>query len=179
MTKSLPERWGELSGAICLKTLVLQGNDRATPRNCSENSLVLFVRCFWLCGSFLAPDRLSKSKGRGSDAPKFAPSHRGSDQPYRNKHTQICDLSLGMNLSKVGPTQTGLCNFAWVCHTRWTFGSQVVLQCLLVAFGEVHSAACREEHSMDRYRCRPELSERFGSHCQDDEKGGGGVSLRG
>ena len=27
-----------------------------------------------------------------------------------------------------------------------------------------HSSSCREEHSMDRYRCRPELSERFGRH---------------
>ena len=44
--KDFPERSGELSGAICLKTLVLLGNDLVTPSNCSENSLVLFVRYF-------------------------------------------------------------------------------------------------------------------------------------
>ena len=48
------ERSGELSGAICLKTLVLLGNDLVAPLNCSEYSSVLFVRFlgfvspFWL-----------------------------------------------------------------------------------------------------------------------------------
>ena len=48
--KGLAERSGELSGAICLKTLVLLGNDPVTPSNCSENSLVLFVRFFGFVG---------------------------------------------------------------------------------------------------------------------------------
>ena len=42
--KDSAERSGELSGAICLKTLVLLGNDPVTLSNCSENSLVLCVR---------------------------------------------------------------------------------------------------------------------------------------
>ena len=41
--KDVAERSGELSGAICLKTLVLLGNDLVAPLNCSEHSLVLFV----------------------------------------------------------------------------------------------------------------------------------------
>ena len=44
--KDFAEHAGELSGAVCLKTLVLMGNDPVTPSNRSENSLVLFVRCF-------------------------------------------------------------------------------------------------------------------------------------
>ena len=43
--KYFAERSGELSGAICLKTLVLLGNDPVTPSNCSEISLVLFRQC--------------------------------------------------------------------------------------------------------------------------------------
>ena len=50
--KDFAERSGELSGAICLKTLVLLGNDLATPSNCSEDSLVLFVRFFGFVGPF-------------------------------------------------------------------------------------------------------------------------------
>ena len=44
--KDFAECSGELSGVICLKTLVLLGNDPITPSNCSENSLVLFMRLF-------------------------------------------------------------------------------------------------------------------------------------
>ena len=44
--KDFAERSVELSGAICLKTLVLLGDDLVTPSNCSENSLALFVRFF-------------------------------------------------------------------------------------------------------------------------------------
>ena len=57
------ERSGELSGAICLKTLVLLGDDLVTPSKCSENSLVLFVRFlgflspFWLLKLIHAYDR--------------------------------------------------------------------------------------------------------------------------
>ena len=40
--KNFAELSGELSGAICLKTLILL----VTPSNCSANSLVLFVRFF-------------------------------------------------------------------------------------------------------------------------------------
>ena len=50
--KDLAERSGEPSGAICLKTLVLLGNDPVAPSNCSENSLVLFVRFWGFVGSF-------------------------------------------------------------------------------------------------------------------------------
>ena len=48
--KDLAERSGALSGAICLKTLVLQAN--VTPSNCSENYLVLFVRFFGFVSPF-------------------------------------------------------------------------------------------------------------------------------
>ena len=41
--KDFAKRSGELSGAICFKTLVLLGNDRSPPSNCSDNSLELFV----------------------------------------------------------------------------------------------------------------------------------------
>ena len=41
--KDFAERSGELPDAICLKTLVLLGNDPVTPSNCSENSLALFA----------------------------------------------------------------------------------------------------------------------------------------
>ena len=52
--KDFAGRSGELSGAFCLKTLVLLGNDPVIPSNSSANSLVLFVRFvgfvspFWL-----------------------------------------------------------------------------------------------------------------------------------
>ena len=36
--KDFAERSGELSGAICLRTLVLLGNDLVAASNCSENS---------------------------------------------------------------------------------------------------------------------------------------------
>ena len=53
--KGFPARSGELSGAICLKTLVLLCNDLVTPsNNCSENYLVLFVRFFGFCCPFLS-----------------------------------------------------------------------------------------------------------------------------
>ena len=44
--KDFAELSGELSGAICLKTLALLGFDSVSPSNCSENSLALFVRFF-------------------------------------------------------------------------------------------------------------------------------------
>ena len=57
--KDFAERSGELSGAICLKTLVLMGM--------TGNPLELFrkffgaVRAiFWLCESFLVPDNIYK-----------------------------------------------------------------------------------------------------------------------
>ena len=50
--KDFAERSGELSGAICLKTLFLLGNDPVIPSNCSEISLVLFVRLFGFVGPF-------------------------------------------------------------------------------------------------------------------------------
>ena len=53
--KDFAELSGELSGAICLKTLVLLGSALELLRN----SLVLFLRFFWLWGSVLALDRSS------------------------------------------------------------------------------------------------------------------------
>ena len=51
--KDFAEHSGELSGAICLKTLLLLENDPVVPSNCSENSLVLFVRLFgFVLGGF-------------------------------------------------------------------------------------------------------------------------------
>ena len=44
--KDFAERSGELSGAICLKPLVLLRNDPVTASNCSENSLLLLARFF-------------------------------------------------------------------------------------------------------------------------------------
>ena len=49
--KDCAELSGELSGAICLRTLVLLGNDPIAPWNSSENSLVLLVRFF----GFMSP----------------------------------------------------------------------------------------------------------------------------
>ena len=54
--KNFAERSGELSAAICLKTLVLQGNDPVVPSNCSENSLVLFMRFFGFVSPFFLPE---------------------------------------------------------------------------------------------------------------------------
>ena len=49
-----------------------------------------------------------------SNTPKIAPSHRGNDQTYLNKHTQMCTLSLGMTaLWPTVATYTGLCKFGW------------------------------------------------------------------
>ena len=57
------ERSGELSGAICLKTLVLLGNWPVTPPNCSENSLVLLVRFYGFVGlSWLLISLFPKAK---------------------------------------------------------------------------------------------------------------------
>ena len=60
MTKILPKRSGELSGAICLRALILLGNDPVSPSNCSENSLGLFVRFLKLCESLSAPEISAK-----------------------------------------------------------------------------------------------------------------------
>ena len=64
--KDFVECSGELSGAICLKTLVLLGNDLVTPPDWSENSLVLFVRFF----GFLSPFWLL-IQGRSSRCKSF------------------------------------------------------------------------------------------------------------
>ena len=50
--KDFAERSGELSGAICLKTLVLLGKDPVAPSNCSDNSLVLLVGFFGFVSLF-------------------------------------------------------------------------------------------------------------------------------
>ena len=54
--KEIAERLGELSGAICLQTLVLLGNHLVIPSNGSESSLVPLVRFFGFVGPFLAPE---------------------------------------------------------------------------------------------------------------------------
>ena len=62
--KDFAERSGELSGAICLiKTLVFLANDPITPSNCSENSLVLFVRFFGFVGPFWLLKKLTHRDG--------------------------------------------------------------------------------------------------------------------
>ena len=61
---------GELSGAICLKTLVLLGNDRQPPRIVQK--IFRVVRAIvWLCESFLAPDSKHKPRqGKSKMAPQ-------------------------------------------------------------------------------------------------------------
>ena len=44
----------------------------------------------------LAQPHFRRTKRHRSNTPKFAPSHPGKDQPYRNKCIEICPLSLGM-----------------------------------------------------------------------------------
>ena len=63
--KRFAERSGEFSGAICLKALVLLGNDPVIPLNCSENSLVLFVRFLGFCESFwLLREKCQRSQAK-------------------------------------------------------------------------------------------------------------------
>ena len=50
--KDLAERSGELSGAICLKALVLLGSDPVTLE-LFRNFFGAVRAIFWLCGSFL------------------------------------------------------------------------------------------------------------------------------
>ena len=50
--KDLAERWGELSAAICLKTLVLLGSALELFRK----FFVTVRAIFWVWGSFLAPE---------------------------------------------------------------------------------------------------------------------------
>ena len=54
--KDFAEHSGELSGAICLKTLVLLGNDPVAPRIVQKILWCCLCDFFWLCESFLAPD---------------------------------------------------------------------------------------------------------------------------
>ena len=54
--KDFAERSGELSGAICLKTLILMGNDPVTDSNCSQEFCGAVRAICWLCGPFLATD---------------------------------------------------------------------------------------------------------------------------
>ena len=60
--KDFAERSGELSGAICLKTLALVGNDLVAPSNSSESSLVLFVRFFGFVSPSLGNGRNTVSR---------------------------------------------------------------------------------------------------------------------
>ena len=57
--KDFAKRSGELSGAICLKTLVLLGNRLGNPLEVFQRARKFFgaVRAiFWLCESFLASE---------------------------------------------------------------------------------------------------------------------------
>ena len=55
--KDFAELSGELSGAICLKTLVLMGNDQWPPR-IVQKFFGAVRAIFWLWGSFWAPEKL-------------------------------------------------------------------------------------------------------------------------
>ena len=48
---------------IASKPPCFAGNDPVNPSNCSEDCLVLFVRCFALCAPFLAPGKNMIIKG--------------------------------------------------------------------------------------------------------------------
>ena len=87
VAKIWPNFSGELSGVIYLKTLVLLGNDPVTPSNCSENSLVLFVRSLGFAGPF----RLLKYGDSGSF---YAFCGRVSLQALRQR-TQSARCSVG------------------------------------------------------------------------------------
>ena len=60
----------------------------------------------------LAQPHSSRSKWHRSSTPKSASSHRGNDQAYRNKHTQLVPSHWGW--PPFGPTQFGLCTCGWV-----------------------------------------------------------------
>ena len=53
--KDFAERSGELSGAICLRTLVLLENDRQPPR-VVQKILWYYSREFWALWVYFAPD---------------------------------------------------------------------------------------------------------------------------
>ena len=57
--KVFAELSGELSGAICLKPLVLLGNALELLRKFFGVVRVIF----WLCGSFLVPEKVLALKG--------------------------------------------------------------------------------------------------------------------
>ena len=66
--KDFAERSGELSGAICLKTLVLLGIITGSPLELFRKFFGAVRAIFWLCGSFLAPDHLASAYRRLSAA---------------------------------------------------------------------------------------------------------------
>ena len=67
--KDVAERLGELSRVICLETFVSLGNDLVAPSNCSEKSLVLFVRSFGFVEPF--SDLFSRRFREGISFPNF------------------------------------------------------------------------------------------------------------
>ena len=86
-----------------------------------------------------AQSRLSRAKGRSSPARGYkfgcgcsymagVISHQRSDWPYRNKHTQICTLSLGMTaLYMSKQRRVDLATFRAVPASTWGHCPQVLL----------------------------------------------------
>ena len=87
--KDFAERSSELSDAICLQTLVLQGNDPVTPRIVQK----LIWRCscdFWLCESFLAPDKKKKQIQKYQETPRL---HKRFRKVRANFSVLCCGMS--------------------------------------------------------------------------------------
>ena len=59
-TKIFAERSAELSGVICLKALVLLGNDPVSPLELFRKFFGAVRAIFWFCGSFLAKTPFSQ-----------------------------------------------------------------------------------------------------------------------
>ena len=61
--KDFAERSAELPGAICLKNIVVQGNDRQPPQIVLKILWCCSRMLFWLCGSSLAPEFIDRTLG--------------------------------------------------------------------------------------------------------------------
>ena len=89
--KDFAERLGELSGAICLKTLVALGNDGQLFRKFFGAVRAIF--CF--CGSFLAPDMYWRDLGGGLLFQSARISLNGAAPPWSSERPGSLLLSLG------------------------------------------------------------------------------------
>ena len=86
--KDFAERSGELTGAICLKTLVLLGSDAVIPSNRSENSLFLFVRILGFVSSFwLLNEHVGSCGARRVASQLHHPALRLWGYGFKNFHT--------------------------------------------------------------------------------------------